>query len=126
MDHTTNTSRTVKAASTITLLAAIWFFISPWVYAAYRVPSAWNTWIIGFVMALLAVIRIGNPEGTSWMSWLNCLFAAWTFASPWIYRYTTDTGRFVNSLCVGVIIFFVALRSATATPRTGTPLPTGT
>ena len=125
MDIKTHTSKTVRAASTITFLAAIWLFISPWVYAAYRLPQAWNSWSIGFVIAVLAAIRIGVPEGTSWISWLNCLFGAWTFASPWIFRYTSDTGRFVNSLCIGAIIFIMAVRSATATPRTGTPQPTG-
>ncbi len=125
MDSMTHTSKTVRTASTITLLAAIWLLVSPWVYAAYRLPQAWNSWAIGLVVAVLAAIRIGSPERTQWMSWLNCLFGAWTFASPWIFRYTSDTGRFANSLCVGLIVFIMAARSATATPRTGTPLPTG-
>jgi len=125
MDFTTHTSTTVKAASTITLLAAIWLFLSPWVYAAYHLPQAWNSWIIGVAIVILAAIRLGNPEGTSWISWLNCLLGIWTFASPWIFRFTNDTGRFANSLCVGVIVFFAALRSATARPHSGTPLPHG-
>jgi hypothetical protein len=121
----THTERTVRAASTVTLLAAVWLFVSPWVYGSYMMANSWNSWIVAGLMVIAAAIRIGNPVSLAWLSWLNCLFGAWTFASPWIFRYTGETGRFVNSLCVGVIVFFVALRSATATPRRGTPMPTG-
>ena len=126
MEVNTHTSTTVKTASTIALLAGIWLFLSPWVYAAYRLPQAWNSWVVGFVIAVLAAIRIGSPsEDSAWLSWLNCLLGIWTFASPWVYNYTGDNHRFVNSICVGVIVFIVAIRSATASPHTGSPLHTG-
>lgn len=125
MDMSKDRSGTVKAASTITLLAAVWLFVSPWIYAVYRLPNAWNSWIVGFLIAVLAAIRIGFPLEMPSLSWLNCLLGAWTLASPWIFKYNGDTGRQVNSLCVGVVVFFMALRSASATPRTGPSLPTG-
>jgi hypothetical protein len=125
MEESTNTSRAVTAASTIALLGGIWLFVSPWVYSAYRMPQAWNSWVIGFVIVALAGIRIGSPsEDTAWLSWLNCLLGIWTFASPWIYSYTGEHGRFVNSLAVGAVVFIAAMRSATATPHEGRPLHT--
>jgi SPW repeat len=125
MELTTHTSKIVKTASTVTLLAGIWLFISPWVYSVSRLPNAWNSWVVGLAIAALAAIRIGSPAELPGLSWLNCLLGVWTFASPWVFGYTADSGRLVNSLCVGVVVFFMALRSATATPRRGTPLPTG-
>ena len=125
MELTTHTSRNVRAASTVTLVAAIWLFVSPWIYSVYRLPNAWNSWIVGLAIAALAAIRIGSPEEFTWLSWLNCLLGVWTLASPWIFGYTGDTGRLVNSLCVGFVVFFMALRSATARPRRGTPMRTG-
>lgn len=116
--------RMVKTASTITLLAGIWLFISPWVYNAFRLHDAWNSWIVGFVIAALAAIRIGNPRETEWLSWLNCLLGIWAFASPWIYKYSADTGRSINSVCVGVVVVVFAAWSAAATPHSGTPLRT--
>jgi hypothetical protein len=108
----------VRAVSTVTLLAGLWLFVSPWVYKAYMAPNAWNSWIVGAVIAILAISRLYNVSYT-WMSWINCLLGIWTFASPWIYGYTGNEGRFVNSLFVGVIVFLLAVYNATTSHRTG-------
>ncbi len=113
---------TVKLASGITLLAGIWFFVSPWVYGAYMNPNAWNSWIVGFVVAVCAAIRMANPLTMPGLSWFNCLLGIWAFISPWIYGYAGNTGRLINSLAVGVIVFLLAIRSATATPSTAQTL----
>jgi hypothetical protein len=102
---TNNHVPTIRTASTINLLAGIWLFVSPWVYLAYRNPDSWNSWIVGAMIVILAAIRLGNPLGARGVSVLNMLLGIWTFASPWIYGYTGYTGRFINSLCVGVIVF---------------------
>lgn len=103
----------VKTTATINLLAGIWLFISPWVYGAYSVPSAWNSWIVGALIAIFAGSRIYNPSMRG-LSIANLLLGAWTFASPWIYGYTGDSGRFVNSLCVGVIVFVLGMYGTSA------------
>ena len=97
----------VKTASTISFLAGLWLFISPWVYRASSLPNAWNSWIVGAVIATLAALRMGSPLAARGASVVNMLLGIWTFASPWIFRYTGDTGRFVNSLCVGAIVFIL-------------------
>jgi hypothetical protein len=61
MELPTDTSSTVRTASTVTLPAAIWLFLSPWIYSVYRLPNAWNSWIVGLAIAALAAIRIGSP-----------------------------------------------------------------
>ena len=105
----------MKVASTITLLAGLWFFISPWVYGADAVRSAWNSWIVGAAVVILAAIRLSRPLGTVSLSWINCVLGIWTFFSPWIYGYVSETGRSVNSFCVGVIMLLTAVWSATST-----------
>ena len=95
----------IKTAATINLLAGIWLFVSPWVYLAYRNSDSWNNWIVGAVIVILALIRLGNPLEARGVSVVNMLLGIWTFASPWIYGYTGYTGRFINSLCVGVVVF---------------------
>jgi hypothetical protein len=108
----------VRAASGLTLLAAIWLFVSPWVYGAALNLNAWNAWIVGAVMILLACIRLGNPASMPGLSWFNACLAVWAFFSPWIYGFTGNTGRFINSLCVGVVVFVLAIISARSTART--------
>ena len=108
----------VKAASTIVLLAGIWFFVSPWVYGAYTTGNAWNSWIVGAIMFILGCVRVSRPGRMPGLSWVNALLGIWAFFSPWIFAYTRNTGRFINSLCVGVIVFVLAIVSATFTLKT--------
>jgi uncharacterized membrane protein len=117
-------SAMAKTTSTIALLAGIWLFISPWVYGSYMQVNAWNSWIVGAAIFIIGVIRLASPPMGSWVSWVNCALGIWTFFSPWIYGYSGYTGRFVNSLCVGIIVFICAIMSATASPRIAPTQPT--
>ncbi|MFZ0591728.1 MAG: SPW repeat protein [Bryobacteraceae bacterium] len=110
--------RGVRTASTIVLLAGIWFFVSPWVYGAYLHPSAWNSWIIGAIMFILGCTRVGRPSHLTALSWCNMVLGIWAFISPWVYGYTDSTGRLINSLCVGVIVFVFSIVSSTLAART--------
>jgi hypothetical protein len=102
---------------TLNLLLGIWFFISPWVYGYYSDPRAWNSWIVGALIAIFAMIRLSNPAGLPFFSWLNMLLGAWTIASPWIFSYTSEVPRFVNSLCVGALVLIFAIAGWRAAPR---------
>lgn len=103
---------TAKAASVICLLAAIWLFVSPWVYGAFGNGNAWNSWIVGGFIFLFALIRISRPAYGRIFSWINLVLGIWVFFSPWIYGYVGNTGRFINSLCVGVVVFLFSIVSA--------------
>ena len=115
--------RGAKVASTICLLAGIWLFVSPWVYGAFTQGSAWNSWIVGGLLILFAIARIARPALSIGLSWCNMILGIWVFLSAWIYGYSaTNAGRFVNSLCVGVIVFIFAIISAKASSsRTAEP-----
>jgi hypothetical protein len=119
LDNTANTSpgptpgmAGSKTASTIVLLAGVWYFFSPWIYGANTHVNAWNAWIVGALLFIFGVIRVSRPVGTAGLSWLNALLGVWVFFSPWIFAYTVNTGRFVNSLCVGVVVFVLAIVGA--------------
>lgn len=110
--QTSGSLTAAKAASTICLLAGIWFFVSPWVYGAGGAGNAWNCWIVGGFMILFGIIRIVRPAYSTVLGWCNMILGIWTFFSPWIYGYAGNTGRLINSLCVGVIVFLFAIASA--------------
>ncbi len=101
-----------RIASTVCLLAGIWLFVSPWVYGANANSNAWNSWIVGGFMILFGIARIWRPAYSTVFSWCNMVLGIWTFFSPWIYGYVGNTGRFINSLCVGVIVFVFSIISA--------------
>jgi uncharacterized membrane protein len=94
--------------------------VSPWVYGAYTSPNAWNSWIVGALIVIFAATRLSNSRAAG-VSWLNVILGIWTFISPWVYGYTGNSGRFINSLCVGVIVFIAAIVSANAMPHRTQP-----
>lgn len=109
---THNSAAVTRTASTICMLAGVWFFVSPWVYGAAGSANAWNSWILGAAMFIIGAVRIASPIYSTGLSWLNTALGIWVFFSPWIYGYVGNTGRFVNSLCVGVIVFVLSILSA--------------
>ena len=80
----------------------------PWEFGVASSLSAWNSWIVGATITSLAVIRLMHPLGSRRLSLLNLILAAWIIVSPWIYSYISETSRFVNSVCVGVLILILA------------------
>ncbi len=102
----------IQGVSTICLLAGIWLFISPWVYGFAGAGNALNCWIVGGLIILCGIIRLARPAYSTVLSWCNMILGIWAFFSPWIYGYTGNQGRFINSLCVGVIVFVFAIASA--------------
>jgi hypothetical protein len=123
-DETPVATDSSKLAAGINLLLGIWFFVSPWIYGAAGKGNAWNSWIVGALVVIVAATRVSSSSGASGLGWINMIFGAWIFASPWIYGYTANSGRFINSLCVGIAIFLLSIYSASAhrTPIGGTPV----
>jgi hypothetical protein len=111
---TRNSAGAARAASTICLLAGIWLFVSPWIYGAAGSGNAWNSWIVGAAMFIIGAIRLSSPMYSTALSWVNTVLGIWVFFSPWIYGYVGNGGRFINSLCVGVIVFVLSIVSALA------------
>jgi SPW repeat-containing protein len=113
-----------KLSAGINVILGIWLFVSPWVYGAAGNPNAWNSWIAGGLIVLFAWIRLAAPVGAAFVGWANVALAIWVFVSPWIYGYTGNTGRFINSLCVGVIVFLLSAYGASVSRHhlTGRPM----
>ena len=117
-----------KSATSIALVLGLWCLVSPWVYGSYLLPDAWNSRIIGFVITVFALIRLGTADlkRTQWVSVINCMLAIWIIVSPWVLQYENNTDRLINSLCVGALLFGAALFSTLAIPRkTDNRLPAG-
>jgi hypothetical protein len=108
----TPSAATAKTASSIILLAGIWYFFSPWIYGANAQPNAWNSWIVGALLFVFGTIRATRPQTSLGLSWLNAVLGIWVFFSPWIFGFAASTARFIDSLCVGVLVVVLAIVSA--------------
>lgn len=100
-----------RGASLIALLAGLWLFLTPWIYGSPGSSEAWNSWIVGALIFLSALIRRRLPAVTG-LSWFNSILGLWMIASPWVYSYTGWPGLLINSLCVGFIVFCAAIAGA--------------
>ncbi len=113
-----------NVASVINILAGLWLIASPWIYAGSRAVQglpggaapigAWNSVIVGIVVALFAVIRLSSGAATAPLSWVNAALGAWMIAAPWVIGYAGDPVRTWNSVIVGIIVLIMAIISATA------------
>jgi len=98
----------LKLTTSLNIFLGAWFFWSPWEFGVASSLSAWNSWIVGATIASSAIIRLSHPLGSRRLSMLNLILAIWIIASPWIYSYTAESSRLVNSVCVGVLILILA------------------
>ncbi|WP_083402327.1 SPW repeat protein [Bacillus sp. MUM 116] len=44
-----------------------------------------------------------------WQLWLTGLIGIWVFFSPWVYKFTDNTGALWNSIIFGVILLILAI-----------------
>jgi hypothetical protein len=91
----------------LSLILGIWLFVSPWVYGGQGSAGALNGWIAGALIVILAAIRFGNAPGP--LRFVHSLLGIWVFVSPWVFGYAGDTARLINSLGVGMLVFFLSL-----------------
>jgi hypothetical protein len=92
----------------LNVLLGVWLFWSPWEFGAASTSNAWNSWIVGSIIATAALIRAIHPHGSRVLSVLNLALAVWIIGSPWIFGYVSQTSRFANSICVGVLVLILA------------------
>jgi hypothetical protein len=123
--ETSGISNGQKASSIIAMLSGLWLFISPWVFNADTRGTAFDGWIVGALMVILAAFELATPSIMGLLSWVNCLLAIWIFASPWMFGFTSGSGRFIDYLCVGVIVFFVSIGNALSPAHPSQPMQMG-
>jgi len=90
------------------LLLGLWLFITPWVFT-YPIPSpqAWNAFVAGAVIAILAAFELYKTY--FWAVVVNLLLGIWVAISPWVMKVSTDRELMWNELIVGVAVIVLAL-----------------
>ena len=112
-----------RAGSIIALLCGLWLFLSPWVFNANTRGNSYDSWLVGGLIAILAAFELATPAVMGLLSWISCLLAVWIFASAWMFGFTPGSGRFINDLCVGVIVFAASIGNAVKPPHPSEPMP---
>jgi hypothetical protein len=113
------------------VVLAIWLFISPWILqfgrnvaqsttapaagtaAATVTPvasggmAAWNAWILGIIIFLVAVSAMGRFALSQ--EWANLLLGIWVFVAPWVLGFVALSAAAWDHWIVGVLVFLVSL-----------------
>ena len=98
-----------RCQSWLNVVVGVWLFISPWVLGTTSdAATAWNAWIIGAAIFVVALIAISSPASVV-APWGNVVLGVWLFISPWVLRYTDVSDGAVNAWVFGVVTVLVAL-----------------
>lgn len=115
------------------LMLAIWLFVSPWVLqfgggmsatgpAASGVASAagtaaWNAWVLGVIVFLVALSAINRME--LWQEWIILVLGIWVFIAPWVLDFAG--GDLANAAwdhwVIGALIIILSIASLSAARR---------
>jgi hypothetical protein len=97
------------------LAVGVWLFIAPWVlaYAGLR-PAAWNSWIMGAVVAAVSVAAL--ILFAAWQEWVNVVLGVWLLVSPWVMGFASaeNASALWNHVIVGLAVGGLALWDALA------------
>ena len=84
------------------LLLAACLFISPWILGfTGDMMAARNAWIIGVVLALVAVAALSMFR--EWEEWVNLVLGVWLMAAPWVLGFTGNFNAFWTHTILGVL-----------------------
>ncbi len=97
--------------SALSMLAAVWLFLSPWIVRPWHQVYAVDAWMVGAVavVVLTSAMRAPRPPLSDIVAGL---LGAWIFASPWVLHYTDALGPARNSWIIGGIIAVLSLGAA--------------
>jgi succinate dehydrogenase/fumarate reductase cytochrome b subunit len=89
------------------LLLGLWLFITPWIFS-YPIPSpeAWNAFISGAVIAVLAAFDLYKTF--FWAVVLNLLVGIWVAVSPWVLKVADQRPLMWGTLIVGIAVAVLA------------------
>jgi hypothetical protein len=86
----------------VNLVLAACLFVSPWIFGfAGETMPAWNAWIVGIALGILAVAaRLAFAE---WQDWVSLALGLWLFASLWVLDFGGNMNALWTHLGLGVL-----------------------
>lgn len=97
-------------ARTLNLILAIWLFVSAFAWP-HSTASFTNTWIVGLLAAIFALIGMKNPGAR----YVNTALSAWLFISAFVLPHVS-AGTVWNNALVAIAMFIISLVPGTMMP----------
>ncbi|MGA8259004.1 MAG: SPW repeat protein [Arenicellales bacterium] len=85
----------------------VWLIIAPMVgVGQLDDPAAWNSYLIGALVVVLAGAAIGRVR--PWEEWTNLVAGFWLLISPFSLHFTDQAGVMWNQIIVGAFIIIAS------------------
>lgn len=99
----------------LNIVVGVWLFVSAFIWP-HTHASRTNTWIVGALCALFAVVALRSPP----VRWLNTVLAVWLFFSA-LSIYHLSGGTFWNNFIAAIVMFIASLVPSHAMTGAGRP-----
>ena len=91
----------------LNLVLGVWLFVSPFFgLGDVTAAAAWNSWIVGGLVAIVAMVGLSKPR--AWEEWVNLAAGVWIFFAPFIFGYSGVAEAVWNQLLIGGAIALIA------------------
>lgn len=90
------------------IVGGVWLFIAPWALNTNSdANSSWNAWTLGILVTATALWALARPADKT-PGWLQGLYGAWLFVTPWVLGFTGVTAASWNAWLLGAGIVTIA------------------
>jgi hypothetical protein len=98
--------RTGRRQDWAILILGAWLFLSPFILGyAPLAAAAWNAYLVGAVVVILAATSLWVPSFAMDEEWANLMLGLWLVAAPFVLGfYSADSLAAWNQIVVGVLI----------------------
>jgi hypothetical protein len=83
--------------------------------------AAWNAWVLGIVIALLAIWAIAMFA--QWQDWLTGICGVWLVIAPWVLGFSAMVLARWDHVIVGVLVVVLAAWELWAVRQAGARAP---
>jgi hypothetical protein len=96
-------SNSRRALHIVNTVAGLGLFLSPW-YLAYmgETYAAWNAWIVGAVVALIAIGAL--VAFREYEEWANLVLGLWSIIAPWALGFAAMTAAVWAHVIAGIVV----------------------
>lgn len=87
----------------VNMILGAWLIFAPFLgIGGVNDVAAWNSYLSGAVVAILAIAALSRPQ--MWEEWINLLVGIWLIIAPFVLGFATQAGPTWNQVILGVLI----------------------
>ena len=115
---------TTRWQSWVNLVLGIILFIAPWYSVTWsNANSSWDAWVFGVLIVLVALWALSSRAPAA-ISWINIVFGAWVFISPWVLGFASVASAIAwSAWIIGALVLLIAIWKVAQNPSPSTRVP---